>query len=636
MDDSQKILLKYFGHEQFRPLQQEIISSILKGNNVLALLPTGGGKSICFQVPAMMMEGICIVVTPLIALMKDQVSRLKQKNINAIAIYSGMSKQEIDVQLDNCVYGNIKFLYCSPERLLTDIFLARFAKMKVSFVAVDEAHCISQWGYDFRPPYLKIPELRNLKPELKFVALTATATTKVKEDIIDKLQLKSVAFFKQSFARDNIRFVVRKAEDKERKLLDIVTKVPGSTLIYVRSRKASVEIAELLTLNNISCTYYHAGMDAKDRALRQEEWLTGKHRVMAATNAFGMGIDKSDVRLVVHTDMPESVEAYYQEAGRAGRDGQPSYAVLLFHEMDADTLRSRISQMYPSVDFLKKVYQSIANYFQLAVGSAQGETFDFDLSDFAELFNYRTADCLYAIKRLEEEGYIALNESFYRGSRLHILIDKGKLYQFQVANEKFDLPVKTILRMYGGEIFSGYINFNDIQFAKSLQQTLPQARLVLEQLNKLQILHYEPAKDKPQLSFTLPRQDAEKMQFNVKFLEQRKKEATHRITAMIDYTTQSIECRMLNILNYFDEDEGQPCGHCDVCIEQRKAEKHLLMDEYRIVIMNLIRQKSLSVDELEGQVEPEDATLFHITIREMIDRGELVYDKLWKLLPAAP
>lgn len=636
MTEAQKTLHRYYGYKHFRPMQEEIINAVLEKKDVLALLPTGGGKSICFQVPALMMEGICIVITPLIALMKDQVSRLKEKGINAIAIYSGMSRKEIDVQLDNCVYGDVKFLYCSPERLQTEIFLARFRKMKVCYVAVDEAHCISQWGYDFRPPYLQIPALKEIYPDLKFIAVTATATSKVKDDIIDKLQLASPEFFKKSFARENIRFVVRKAEDKEKKLLDVVRKVPGSALVYVRSRKACVEIAQLLKANGLSSSYYHAGMDAKERSLRQEEWLMGKQRVMVATNAFGMGIDKADVRLVAHMDIPESLEAYYQEAGRAGRDGKPSFAVLLFHETDAEMMRGRIFQMYPSIEVLRKVYQSIANYFQLAIGSAQGETFDFDLLDFAELFNYRPAECLYAIKRLEEEGYITLNESFYRGSRIHMLVDKSRLYEFQVANERFDLPIKTILRMYGGEIFTGYTQFNESHFARTLNSDIKETRKILEQLSKLQILHFEPAKDKPQLSFLLPRQDAEKLVFNTNAIAQRKTEAEQRINAMIHYATQSNTCRMLLMLQYFDEEDATPCGHCDVCIEQRKSEKHLLMDEYHAVIQKLVREKKMNVDELESTVDPEDSQLFHIVVREMVDRGELLYDKVWRLLPAGP
>lgn len=636
MSSPLEILQQYWRHNEFRPMQQDIIQAVLEKKDVLALLPTGGGKSVCYQVPAMLMEGLCLVITPLIALMKDQVSALKAKGIEAVAVYSGLSRHEVDLYLDNCIYGNVKFLYCSPERLQTELFQERFSKMKISFVAVDEAHCISQWGYDFRPAYLEIPKLRDIQTDLKFIAVTATATEKVRLDIIDKLVMKNPEFFRQSFVRDNLQLVVRKTEDKQRKLVDIVSKVQGSALVYVRSRKATVEIASLLRQHKISAGYYHAGMPVEERIKSQENWISGKIRVMVATNAFGMGIDKADVRLVVHMDVPESLEAYYQEAGRAGRDGKRSFAVLLYHETDALLLQSRTMQAYPSLEYLRSVYQCIANYYQLALGSALGESFDFDLIEFCELYNLRPTDCLYAVKRIEEEGYFVLNDAFYRPSRLRMLMDKSELYKFQVANAKFDLPVKTILRMYGGEIFSGYVNFNDNQFARTLKVGLNEARKVLEQLNKLQVLHFESAKDKPQLSFTLPRQDAAKLVIDMRRQEQRKQDAMYRIEAALTYASQEEICRMQDLLAYFDEHDTAPCGHCDVCIQARKSEKYMLMDEYREKVLKLIGKKALTVDELESQIEPEEPATFHITVREMIDRGEVLYDKLWRLHTSAP
>ncbi|HRI80156.1 MAG TPA: ATP-dependent DNA helicase RecQ, partial [Cyclobacteriaceae bacterium] len=377
------ILQKFWGHTQFRLLQREIIQSVLEKHDVLALLPTGGGKSICFQVPGLILDGLTIVISPLIALMQDQVKRLREMKIQALAVHSGMGHQEIDIALDNCVYGKIKFLYLSPERLQTDIFRERFHKMPVSLIAIDEAHCISQWGYDFRPAYMQIARLREVKPDVPFLALTATATREVKEDIVLRLSLKNPEIMQRTFLRDNLSFVVRKAENKEGKLLEILKRVPGTAIVYVRSRKATVEIARWLDRQKISATYYHAGLTYQERMQRQEEWLGGGRRVMVATNAFGMGIDKSDVRVVVHMDLPENLEAYYQEAGRAGRDGKRAYAAVINHESDVAGLRAKVLQSHPSADYLKKIYQALANYFQLALGSGEGESFGFDMDEFS-------------------------------------------------------------------------------------------------------------------------------------------------------------------------------------------------------------------------------------------------------------
>jgi len=431
---SLEILQHYWGYTHFRPPQEEIIQAVLDKRDVLAILPTGGGKSICFQVPVLMQEGICLVITPLIALMQDQVKQLKQRGIAAVSVHAGMHHREIDITLDNCVFGKIKFLYLSPERLQTDLFKERVKRMNVCLVAIDEAHCISQWGYDFRPPYLQIAELREVKPDVPFIALTATATSVVKEDIISKLNLVNPALFQKSFARENLSFVVRKTEKKEKKLLEVLRKVPGSAIIYVRSRKSTSSLAAFLNKNKISSTFYHAGLTHQDRIDRQEEWISNQSRVMVATNAFGMGIDKPDVRVVVHMDLPENLESYYQEAGRAGRDGKRSYAAIIFHEVDVLSLQNKVLQSQPEIDYLKKIYQAVANHFQVAEGSSQGESYDFDLDGFCKKFSFKSTDVYPALKKLEEFGLLDFNESFYRPSLLHFTFDKKKLYEFHLNN----------------------------------------------------------------------------------------------------------------------------------------------------------------------------------------------------------
>ncbi|HZX75422.1 MAG TPA: ATP-dependent DNA helicase RecQ, partial [Cyclobacteriaceae bacterium] len=477
-----EILKQYWGYDHFRPSQAEIIQAVLEKKDVLALLPTGGGKSVCFQVPALIMEGVCIVITPLIALMEDQVGQLKRRGVSAVAVHSGMSHSQIDITIDNCVYGKIKFLYLSPERLQTEMFTERVKKMTVSLVAVDEAHCISQWGYDFRPPYLKIAELRELIQDVPFIAVTASATKVVKEDIIQKLELLKPEIFQQSFARENLSFVVRKTEKKEKQLLTILKKVAGSSIVYVRSRKATQELAKMLNQAGVSAIFYHAGLTYKERSERQEEWIKNISRVIVATNAFGMGIDKPDVRTVAHMDLPENLEAYYQEAGRAGRDGKRSYAVVLFHEVDVLSLQSKVQQAQPTLEYLNKIYQSLANYFHLAVGSSQGESYDFDLDDFSKRFSFKSVTVYAALKKLEEAGLIQLNEGFYRPSRVHLLVDKKRLYEFQIANEKFDPLIKSLLRLYGATLFADFVNISENQISSSLKWADRQTREGLQQL----------------------------------------------------------------------------------------------------------------------------------------------------------
>jgi ATP-dependent DNA helicase RecQ len=625
-------LKQYWGHNQFRPLQEDIVNAVLKGQDTIALLPTGGGKSVCFQVPGLIREGICIVISPLIALMKDQVEQLKSKGILAVAIHSGMSRQEIDILLDNCIYGSIKFLYVSPERLQTEIFVERVKKMKVGLIAVDEAHCISQWGYDFRPPYLRITSLRELKPKVPLIALTATATTQVKEDIILKLGFRSpYGSFQKSFARDNLSFVVRKAENKERMMLEILQKVKGSAIIYVRSRRGTQDIAERLGKRGIAASFYHAGLTFEERTARQDAWIQNKTRVMVATNAFGMGIDKPDVRSVIHLDLPENIESYYQEAGRAGRDGERGYAVILYQDADVINLQFKTEQSQPGPEVLKKIYQSLANYFQLAIGSSEGESYDFDLVDFTERFQYHPSEVYVALKKLEEEGLIQFNESFYNPSRLRLVADKGKLYEFQVANARFDPVIKMILRLYGGEMFADFVKINEGYLARSLKVSTDEAVALLRHLHELRIVHYEPVKDKPQITFILPRQDAERLPLDLKRLEERKNLIMGKMYAVKDYVTLTHRCRMQVIQDYFNEESFQTCGLCDVCLRQKKSENQTDLQYLHAEITTLIRKKPITVEELEEIIAPRDHELFVDVVREMVDDGKLVYDDAWRL-----
>ncbi len=578
-----------------------------------------------------MMEGVTLVISPLIALMQDQVQRLRQMKIQALAVHSGMGRQEIDIALDNCVYGKIKFLYLSPERLQTDIFKERFRKMNISLIAIDEAHCISQWGHDFRPAYLQISDLREVKPEVPFLALTATATRQVQEDIILQLKLRDPALLQRSFLRDNLSFVVRKTENKEKKLLDILRKVPGPAIVYVRSRKATQEFARWLDRQKIPATFYHAGLTHTDRMKRQAEWLMDEKRVMVATNAFGMGIDKSNVRAVVHMDLPENLEAYYQEAGRAGRDGKRAYAALVYHEADVTSLRSKVLQSHPSVDYLKKIYQALANYLQLAVGSSEGESYDFDLEDFSKRFSLRSSTVFSALKKLEEEGLIQLSESFYRPSRVHIQIEKARLYEFQVANARFDPLIKSLLRLYGAEMFTDFVAVSENVVSKSIKASEPEVKISLDQLSKLQMLAYEPASDKPQITFLISRQDADHLPLNHARLSARRDLAISKAEAMIHFAEQSLRCRMQIVLEYFDERSTENCGKCDVCIDKKKKENASSFRDYEQKVDSLLSQKPMTVDELEDAANPDDHDLFIEVVREMVDRGMIHYDDYWVL-----
>ncbi|PZX50183.1 RecQ family ATP-dependent DNA helicase [Algoriphagus chordae] len=566
-----EILHQVFGHADFRPVQKEIIESVLAGKDTLALLPTGGGKSLCYQIPALTQEGICLVVSPLIALMKDQVDALKAKGIKAAAIYSGMSYREIDRTLDNCIYGDYKFLYVSPERLKAELFVERFRQMKINLIAVDEAHCISQWGYDFRPPYLEIALIRPYHPEVPVLALTASATPQVCADILEKLEMKKPAEFHQSFARKNLSYSVRLVENKLEKGLEILSRIDGTAIWYVRNRQGTHQIAKALSQMGISASAYHAGLSMLDRAQRQDAWMKNEVRVMVSTNAFGMGIDKPDVRVVIHHDLPENVENYYQEAGRAGRDGEKAYGVLLANKQDFETLLKRAELVYPPLDFVRRVYQCLANYYRIAVGSNMLSSFDFEWNEFANTYDLGVLETFYALKLLEEEGFIGLSESYYTPSKIHFTVDPSRLYEVQIAYAKLDPVVKIIMRTYGGNVFSEYIKIQEAKLAKSLNIYENEVIKALKHLEQLEVMVYDQRKDKPQITFLTPRYDAGKLPLNFKRIELRRALTLEKAESMVKYGQQAELCRTQFIQEYFGEKTDELCGVCDVCNTQRKA-----------------------------------------------------------------
>lgn len=627
------VLEKYFNHPHFRPVQEDIVNSVLAGMDTLAILPTGGGKSVCFQVPALMMEGICLVITPLIALMQDQVEHLRQRRIPAIAIHSGMSSREIDMSLDNCIYGNIKFLYLSPERLQSELFKERLAKMKVALVAVDEAHCISQWGYDFRPSYLLISELRQqIYAGVPFVALTASATPRVRKDIREKLEFTGEAEFFRSFARENLSYSVRRVEDKVAKVMEILENVPGSSIIYVRSRKVTRDIAVLLKKKGIQATYYHAGLNQNEKQSRQMAWLGGSERVMVATNAFGMGIDKPDVRTVIHYDIPPDMESYYQEAGRAGRDGDKAYAVLLYHPLDSELQQRQLELRHPDPEYLRRIYQALANYYNLAIGSGQDQWFDFDLTAFAETYRLDALNAYHAVKRLEEEGYVQLNEGFFRHSGVIMLVNKTDLYKFEIAQAWSEPYIKALLRLYGGELFGNFVAIDEQKIARSASLSPVQVKEGLQQLAKADILDYSPRKDKPQLTFTQPRASASGMALNARRLRERKLHAAEKLEVMKTYVETTHRCRTLFILQYFGEEKSHPCGICDICVEKKHRED--LSDEMRLRehILELAAEGEQTVEDIVNRLGSDQQDRILSIIREMAENRMIRYTEEWKVI----
>lgn len=617
------ILKKFWGYERFRSLQEDIIQSVLEGHPTLALLPTGGGKSICFQVPALGMEGVCLVISPLIALMRDQVDQLENRGIKAKALYSGMSKKELDITLDNCIYGDVKFLYVSPERLQSSLFLARAQQMQFSMIAIDEAHCISQWGYDFRPPYLQIEDFIDEMGIQKVLALTATATKEVKVDIAERLGMVGAKVFKKSFARKNLSYSVFRVESKLRKMLEILNNVPGSSVVYVRSRKRTGEIARVLSDHRISADHYHAGLSSDDRADKQEKWIRGGIRVIVATNAFGMGIDKPDVRSVIHLDVPDTLEAYYQEAGRAGRDEQKAYAVMLIHESDKEALLERIEKSQVSLELLKRTYQALSNYYKLAIGSLPEGSLDFDLEEFANTYNLKPIDSYNALARLEKEGLIQLSEGFNHASRIMIRMQKEDLYRFQVSHPQLDLLIKAILRLYGGELFSQYGKISEKELAEMLKTNPKGIKDKMKMLHQFEVIDYQSASGRSQLTFLVPRLDVNELPIDVKALAARRKQILDKAHKVLDYINDQKTCRTRILQAYFDEITDEHCGVCDYCLNRKKRNMILLEPNELFELVKTNGSITLHQVTASKKVSMEDVL---DAVRPLVEEGRVVLD----------
>jgi ATP-dependent DNA helicase RecQ len=625
VSEIKEILKKYWGFDTFRPLQEDIIRSVLEGHDTLALLPTGGGKSICFQVPAMATEGLCIVVTPLIALMKDQVQNLKSRGIKAVALYHGLSKMEIDIALDNCIYGKgFKFLYLSPERLQTELLQARLSKMKVSLLSIDEAHCISQWGYDFRPPYLKIAAIRQFFPKIPVLALTATATPQVVADIQEKLEFRKKNVFQKSFERKNLAYVVQEEEDKLGRLLRICNKVPGTGIVYVRNRKRTREIAEYLKKNKIPADYYHAGLTHLERDLKQNAWMKEKIRVMVATNAFGMGIDKPNVRFVVHVDLPDSPEAYFQEAGRAGRDEKKAFGVTLYNKSDIIDLEQNHERSYPPIEFITKVYNCLGNYFQIPVGGGRDQTMPFILNDFTENFNFDSAPVFSALKFLEKEGYIILSEALFNPSRIFFSINREELYRFQIATPAYDSFIKVILRSYPG-VFTDFVKISETDIAKRTGMGREEVVKRLKWLNQLNIVQFEPQNESPTITFIEERLASEHLRITPEVYHRQKKFSHERVMAMKGYVENKIQCRSQLLLSYFGEKTHNRCGQCDYCLERKKSgmskeETDQLVQQIRLLLKEKPRNAPELIMVLSDLLLEDEAMKI---VRWLVDNGKI-------------
>ena len=626
MNIYQQILEKYWGFSEFLPLQDDIIKSVAAGNDTLGLMPTGGGKSVTFQVPALAREGICLVITPLIALMKDQVEKLNQRGIRALAVHSGMSRDEIDVALDNAIYGNYKFLYLSPERLGTEIFRVRIEKMNVNLIAVDEAHCISQWGYDFRPSYLRIIELRKYLPGVPVLALTATATPEVCDDIQEKLNFRPKNLLRITFERKNLVYTVREAEDKQKYILKLVRRMPGSGIIYARSRKKTRDLALYLQKNSVSCDYYHAGLTHPVRNRKQQEWMNGKIRIIIATNAFGMGIDKPDVRFVIHIDLPDSPEEYFQEAGRAGRDNKPAHAILLYNDGDKLSSEKRVSVNFPEPDVIRQIYRALGNFFQIPLGSAKDQVFDFNIAEFASRYKQSIMTIFNSLKILQLEGYVEVTEEIHNPSKIKFLVARDELYKFQVENVDFDAFIKLLLRTYTG-VFTEFVTIYEDSLASKAKVKTEVIIEYLKRLNSMGIIRYLPQKKTPVVIFTEERLDIKDLRLSKENYKDRKDRYTKRTSEVVRYATDKNHCRSVLLLEYFGEEKARPCGHCDYCM--RNEELDLSKYEYDFAleeIRDLLSGKKLSLEILVDSLSlPENKAIR--VIRWLLDNNRLILEK---------
>lgn len=620
-----RILKQYWGYDCFRGIQEDIIDSISKNKDTLGLMPTGGGKSITFQVPALAKEGMCLVITPLIALMKDQVQNLKKRGIKALAIYSGMSRQDIIITLENCIFGNYKFLYISPERLDTEIFRTKLRKMHISMITVDESHCISQWGYDFRPAYLKIAEIRELLPDVPVLALTATATPEVVKDIQARLHFRHKNVFRMSFERNNLAYIVRKTENKTAELLHILRSMPGSAIVYVRNRRRTKEITELLNNEHITADFYHAGLDDATKDIRQHRWQSGESRVMVATNAFGMGIDKPDVRIVIHMDLPDSIEAYFQEAGRAGRDGQKAYAVILYAKSDKTTLHKRIPDTFPEKEYIRDVYEHLQYYYQMAMGDGLDCVREFNIEDFCRRFKYFPVPVDSALRILTQAGYLEYTAEQDSTSRILFTIRRDELYRLREMGEDMDRLIQAVLRSYTG-VFTDYTYINEDSLAIRTGLTRRQIYEMLVHLAKLRIVSYIPHKKTPYIIYTRERVEAQRIHISPEVYEHRKARYETRINAMLDYVTNNTVCRSRMLLDYFGERNEHNCGQCDTCISLRSKSKVSEQPDRETLcakVCGILSHESLTPAGLLKQL-PMDKELLTEILHRLSDEGKII------------
>jgi len=621
-----EILEKYWHYDSFRPLQEEIIDSVLSGRDTLALLPTGGGKSLCYQIPALAKEGVALVVSPLIALMKDQVRSLTEKHIKARCLVSGMTKREIETVLNNCINDRVKLLYVSPERLQSRTFIDHLRQMNVSLIAVDEAHCISQWGYDFRPPYCEIARIRQYHPSAPVVALTATATPEVVDDIKEKLDFRNGKVFKSSFFRPRLSYSVFEEEDKTGKMLRIIKGVGGSGIVYVRNRRRTIELANLLNDNDIPAAAYYAGIPLKERDQRQKEWQKSSRGVMVATNAFGMGIDKPDVRFVIHYDLPESPEAYFQEAGRAGRDERQAYAVQLYQRSDVERLHSSLERDFPSLNYIRNVYRAVCNFYQIPVGSGQDSRFDFEMEKICAAYSFDVYTFFSAMRFIEREGLVALPEHSELQSRLFITVGKEELYRFQVSNREIGDMLTSLLRIYGG-IFTDYTPISENAIGQRCGKTETQVANMLKELNRLQMAEYIPKTLKPQIIFSSPRIDIKDLYVSDRNYKDLKRSEANRREAIIRYATNNSECRSRQLLRYFGEEQQSGCGICDVCLA-RKRQESLPLEE---MIRQALASGPQTIKQLADRLPNIDKEELTTTVRSLLNRRVLTTDQDFRI-----